>query len=71
MTSLFYVTYLAGLICLYAVLGYTFGLKITLLLLGAVHGGSLLLLLALCWRDRWSTAPVDLQEALHPSYLYS
>jgi hypothetical protein len=47
MVRAFYAAYFTGLICLYAVLSYAFGLKIALLLFGALQV-SCLLLLELC-----------------------
>jgi hypothetical protein len=47
MVRAFYTAYFTGLVCLYAILSYTFGLKIALLVFGALQV-SCLLLLELC-----------------------
>jgi hypothetical protein len=44
----FCAAYFIGLVCLYAGLSYIFGLKIALVLFGAIHVSCFLLLLVLC-----------------------
>jgi hypothetical protein len=70
MPQVFYVA-CASFICLYAVLSYTLGLKVALLIFGAAHFGCALLLLVWCWSDIWDTAPVEKEGRLRSSDLYS
>lgn len=62
----FYAAYFMGLICLYAVLGYALGLKIALLLFGAIQVSCLLLLLVLCWNEPVPRAPTAVESEQQP-----
>jgi hypothetical protein len=64
MASFCCLVYLAGLVCLYTVLSFTLGLKGALLVFGAVHLSSGLLLVAVCWGEIWGDIPARMERTV-------